>query len=114
MPCEYEDCEWLIDDLFGSFSAIAVTLRDIADIIDTLRGVEKVSEVYGVRVANYSFEDAVYEISLKNVVVVIGDKVAVTPGEDKEYFYTIHRFGMVTSVYKVPIIAFVNFLGNVE
>jgi len=103
MPCEYEDCEWMLDELFGTFGALAGTLNKIADMLRPLDGIERVITVRGVFLGRLSFDEAVEKLKKITDVIIVGFQVAIVKGATDDHFYIVMKRGMGLNGFKVPI-----------
>jgi len=111
MPCEYEDCEWLIEEMFGTFPALANTLKEIADRIDALRGIRKVHVVHGVTVGKYKLSEVIEKLAKESVEVIrLTPRLAVVEGNE-DYFYVLYASPYSTTwAFEVKIDSFKEYL----
>jgi len=115
MVCEYEDCEWLVDEMFGTFPALANTLKEIADRIDALRGIRRVHVVHGVMVGKYKLSEAVEKLAKESVEVIrLASRLAVVKGNE-DYFYVLYASPYYTTwAYEVKIDGFMEYLSYAD
>ena len=115
MPCEYEDCEWLIEELFGTFPALAKTLKDIADRIDALRGVRKVHVVHGINVGRYKLNEVIEKLVEESITVIkLNSKFAIVKGDD-DYFYVLYASPYSTTwAFEVKMDSFKEYLSYAD